>query len=330
MTCFTISINKKNHLSLNRSILFIVTCAAALLCIGACSSDSASKEKIAGEIEIEEDRSYGRAMGFGPLKNKEINEASGLAVYKGSQNLFWTHNDSWDDARIFLIQKNGRSRGEYRLQGTANRDWEDLAAGPGPEPEANYLYIGDIGDNFTLYSDYTIYRIQQPPVPSGSEEDQLSMELSGAEALRFTYPDGSHDAETLFMDPLSRDLYIVTKQEKQDRVYRYPYPQSVAATDTVEFIGTLPFNQFTSGDMSPDGRTLLLKTLKRVFIWRRDPGQSISDLLSEKPKEVLPYGTGPQEEAITVGPDGRGFYTLSESKGKPVQLYFHPPKSKKE
>ena len=114
----------------------------------------------------------------------------------------------------------------------------------------------------------------------------------------------------------------------QDRVYRYPYPQSTARTDTVEFVCELPFSQFAGGELSPDGQTLLLKTLPRIFIWHRQPGQSVSDMVCGKPKEVVPYGTGPQEEAIAFDPDRKGYYTLSESKGKPVTLYYNPLKVK--
>jgi hypothetical protein len=300
-----------------------------LFVFGTCSPDNGKKKNNPSNIEIKEDRSYGRAMAIGDIKNTDIDEASGLTVHRGRSNFLWTHNDSWDEARIFLIQKNGRFRSQYNLKGASNRDWEDIAAGPGPLPNTNYLYIGDIGDNFTIYSNYTIYRLEQPLIPSKSDKDQQSRTIGDVDKLRFAYPDGSHDAETLFIDPLTRDLYIVTKEETRDRVYHYPYPQSTTTIDTVEFVGELPFSQFTSGDLSPDGQTLLLKTLKRIFIWRRETDQSISDMLAGKPKEVLPYGTGPQEEAIAFGAEGRGYYTLSESKGKPVKLYFHPPKSKK-
>ncbi len=328
MARFTVSSHIKKYILPNRFLAITAAFLLIVIAFGGCSSDPAKKDNISDEIEIEEDRSYGRAMAIGHIKNTDIDEASGLAFYRGRTNLFWTHNDSWDGARIFLIQKNGHFRGEYNLQEASNRDWEDLAAGPGPQPDTDYLYIGDIGDNFTIYSDYTIYRIKQPAIPAESKKDPESQQVGSVDKLSYAYPDGSHDAETLFIDPLTRDLYIVTKEETQDRVYRYPYPQSTAEIDTVELVGTLPFNQFTSGDMSPDGQTLLLKTLKRIFIWRRAAGNSIPDMLSEKPKEVLPYGTGPQEEAITFGPDGRGYYTLSESKGNPVKLYFHPPKRK--
>lgn len=265
---------------------------------------------------------------MGQIDNEEIHEASGLVVYRGHPNSLWTHNDSGGEARIFLIRKNGNFRAEYHLQGATNRDWEDIAVGPGPQPDSTYLYVGDIGDNYTLYPDYVIYRFRQPKIPTGPAKGQ-SKTVTGVDKLRFVYPDGSHNAETLFIDPSTRDLYIVTKRDRQDRVYRYPYPQSTTKTDTVEFVCTLPFGRFTGGEMSADGQRLLLKTLPRIFSWQRKPGQSISEMLSQEPREVVPYGTGPQEEALAIGPKGNGYYTLSESHGKPVTLYYHPAKGKK-
>lgn len=329
MVCSTVSIYYiKKYVSPFRSPGFVIACLVILLTLGGCSSNGKKEKDFSHQVKLEMDNSYGKAMAMGQIDNKEIDEASGLVVYRGNPYFLWTHNDSEGEARIFLIQKNGHFRAEYHLQGAANRDWEDIAVGPGPHPDINYLYIGDIGDNFTFSSNYVIYRVKQPKVLTGPDKGNPSDTLAGVDKLRFVYPDGSHDAETLFIDPSTRDLYIVTRQETQDRVYRYPYPQSTAKTDTVEFVCKLPFNQFAGGELSPDGQTLLLKTLPRVFIWQRKPHQSISDLLSEKPKE-LPYGTGPQEEGIAIGPKGNGYYTLSESKGKPVTLYFHPAKSKK-
>ncbi|SHF88011.1 hypothetical protein SAMN05443144_114101 [Fodinibius roseus] len=288
-----------------------------------CSPNGQKEGGDVRQVQVEADDSYGRAMALGRVDNGEIDEASGLAVNPDHSHLLWTHNDSGDEARIFLIQKDGRFRAEYHLEGATNRDWEDLAVGPGPDPDTHYLYIGDIGDNYTFYSSYVIYRLKQPDIRSGQGGGPEGEKLSGVDALRFVYPDGSHDAETLFIDPSTRDLYIVTRQERQDRVYRYPYPQSTEKTDTVEFVGKLPFSRFAGGDLSTDGQVLLLKTLPRIFIWHRKPNQSIPEMLAGTPRE-LSYGTGPQEEAIALVPGGNGYYTLSESKGKPVTLYFHP------
>lgn len=326
MICCTISGSKKKYASNFSFFRVSMVGLLVLFILGGCTSKD-DKESNNDEVNIEEDNSFGRAMAIGHIDNKEIDEASGLVVHRGKTNYLWTHNDSGDKARIFLFQKNGRSRAEYHLQGTTNRDWEDIAIGPGPQPDSTYLYIGDIGDNFVFYSDYAIYRLKQPGIPPKSTGGQLNKTITGVDKLRFTYPDGeSHDAETLFIDPSTRDLYIVTREEIKDRVYRYDYPQSTSKIDTVAFVGELPFNMFAGGELSRDGQTLLLKTLRRIFIWHRRTNQSIPDMLSEKPKEVLPYGTGPQEEAIAIGPQKNGYYTLSESKGKSVTLYYHPAK----
>ncbi|MCW9706392.1 hypothetical protein [Fodinibius salsisoli] len=318
---------RKKYAPFFGSFRFWAILLVVLLAMGGCSPGSKNSGETHG-VTVEEDHSYGRAMGIGPIKNREIDEASGLVVHRGNPNLLWTHNDSGGEARLFLFQRNGTFRAEYHLQGTTNRDWEDIASGPGPQPNINYLYIGDIGDNYTLYFDYVIYRLKEPADPTESGKGGKSKIVTEVEELRFVYPDGSHDAETLFIDPATRDLYIVTRQETQDRVYRYTYPQSTTTTDTVEFVGKLPFAQFAGGDLSADGQTLLLKTLPQIFIWRREAGESIAEMLSNKPREVVPYGTGPQEEAIAIDPQRHGFYTLSESKGKPVTLYYNPVKSK--
>lgn len=318
------SICNRKHTLPGRPGLVVTVFLISLLTLTACSSDSKKQET--PNVNVEEDRSFARAMAIGPIKNPEMDESSGLVVHRGDHNSLWTHNDSGGEARLFLFQRKGRFQAEYLLQGATNRDWEDIASGPGPQPDTNYLYVGDIGDNFSLYFDYVIYRLKEPDIPAKSDKGKKSNIVIGVEELRFVYPDGSHDAETLFIDPSTRDLYIVTREEVQDRVYRFPYPQSTTATDTVEFVGELPFTQFAGGDLSADGQTLLLKTLPRIFIWRRENGQSIAEMLSQKPKEVVPYGTGPQEEAIALAPQRKGYYTLSESKGKPVMLYYHPLK----
>ena len=46
--------------------------------------------------------------------------------------ILWTHNDAGGENRIFAIDSNGISRGTYYLNGIENRDWEDIAVGPGP------------------------------------------------------------------------------------------------------------------------------------------------------------------------------------------------------
>src|SRR5437867_2032775 len=74
-----------------------------------------------------------------------LNEASGLVASRNNANVLWTHNDSGDSARVFALDTQGRKLGIYTLPGAANVDYEDIAIGPGPVTNVQYLYVGDIG-----------------------------------------------------------------------------------------------------------------------------------------------------------------------------------------
>lgn len=50
-----------------------------------------------------ENTSFGSAVSRGVLDNADIYEASGLAVSRHQPNFIWTHNDSGDPNRIFLL-----------------------------------------------------------------------------------------------------------------------------------------------------------------------------------------------------------------------------------
>ena len=43
-----------------------------------------------------------------------------------------------------------------------NRDWEDIAVGPGPVDGKNYVYVGEIGDNDAKYRFKRVYRFEEP------------------------------------------------------------------------------------------------------------------------------------------------------------------------
>ena len=45
------------------------------------------------------------------------------------------------------------------------------------------------------------------------------MKVEQAEQFRLAYPDGPHNAEAMFVDPESRELYIVTKEPQGARLY---------------------------------------------------------------------------------------------------------------
>lgn len=258
----------------------------------------------------------------GVLDNPEIDEASGLAPSLNNPGYLWTHNDSGDRPRLFLIDSLGQHAGTLYLGGAMNRDWEDVAIGPGPVKGRNYLYIGEIGDNKAQYNIKSIYRFEEPNYQN--REFPLRDTIKTFETIRFTYPDGRRDAETLMLDPLTRDLYIVSKRESRVKLYRLPYPQSSLEILKAELITELPFSFVVGGDISTDGTEILLKTYTEVFYWKKKPEDPIAEVLLRLPIS-LPYNTEPQGEAICWNINKSGYYTLSEeSDGVRPVLYFYP------
>lgn len=332
---------------------------------------------------------------FSPFSRGDVNappvdEASGLAVSGYSSSYLWTHNDSGDEPRIFLLDLGADSQGsdgsetasnsdgarnlygesssdansssyansktsssqllagEWTLEGASNRDWEDMAAGPGPEEGVHYLYVGEIGDNQAQYDLKIIYRFPEPDIAgiiintnsfrndsnssiynnetdntrnsnnskvSNSDTPNLStIPREQVDRILFRYPNGVQmDAEALFVDPITTNIYIITKREEPVTVYRLAWPQSTDEPVTADKVATLPFTQVTAGAISPDGSRILLKTYETIFLWTRNPEESIVDALMRPPTRI-PYTPEPQGEAIVFGSDGQRFFTLSEER----------------
>ena len=258
---------------------------------------------------------------MGPLSNQAIDEASGIAVSRQNSSYIWTHNDSGDMNRIFLIRNDGTYLGTFRLLGAGNRDWEDIAIGPGPIEDKNYLYIGEIGDNRGIYPIKYIYRLQEPDINLADSTAQW-VDVADVDRISFVYPDGiMMDAETLLVDPWTKDIYIITKREYPVTVYKLPYPQSRVDTTVAIKYGTLPFTTATAGDISADGKEILVKTYDKVFLWTRNEGETIGDAFMRQPLRV-PYTPEMQGEAIAFPEDRSGYYTLSESRGGVTPVVF--------
>ncbi len=287
-----------------------------------------------GEPITENFFEQGRSLAL--LKDKSINEASGIAASRKHMGMIWTHNDSGDKARLFLIDTLGQTRMVVYLLGARNRDWEDMAIGPGPDTTKSYLYVGETGDNLAVNRVKVVYRFPEPDFHEGE------ITVSQFDSIRFVYPDGQRDAETVMVDPITRDIYIVSKREKNLRLYRLAYPQPVTEIINAELItdrltfnslgeerGYNPryYNQVVSGDISPDGREILIKDYSSVYYWRREKGQTVPEILLTKPY-LLPYTPEPRGEAIAFAADGKGYYTLSEeADGEEPKLIFYRRKN---
>ncbi len=249
---------------------------------------------------------------IGIIRSDLLNEISGIVQGRRNPNVFWVHNDSGDKSNIYAISRHGDLLGIYRLENARNRDWEDIAAGPGPVKGIQYLYIGEIGDNEAGYPIKTVYRVPEPYVSAtGTRTDTI---LTDCTPISFTYPDGPRDAECLIVDPENADFYVLSKRDAQTHVYYAPYPQPVDTVFQIQMLGTIGVSGLTAGDISADGRYIILKNYTEVFVWHRQAGTSVFDAIS-RPPERLPYIPEPQGESIAWDIDRKGYITTSEVVG---------------
>jgi len=271
------------------------------------------------------DPDFGQRADRGLIQNDQITEASGLAASRKQLGVLWTHNDSGDESRIFVLNSAGVHLGIVRLVGVSARDWEDIAIGPGPDPGTDYLYIGDFGDNNALFDLKTIYRLREPEYHANQAVRDTA--ITDFDAITFRYPDGKRDVESLLIDPLTRDIYVVSKREAQVGVYRLAFPQSTTDVTVAERVAALNMTYVVGGDISASGLEIVIKTYTEIFYWKRERTQQVWQAFATVPVKV-PYTPEPQGEAVCWAGDDSGYFTTSEEyQNIPARLYFYPRKS---
>lgn len=243
-----------------------------------------------------------------PITPGIIDEASGLANSLNINGYLWTLQDSGKPNSLYLMSNDGKTIKEFNVPGSTNHDWEDLASGPGPIDGVNYLYIGEIGNNnLPMTATNIIYRVREISNISGAHSpDNL-------EKITFSYPDGPRDAETLLLDPLTKDIFVVSKELDKAGLYRLPYPQSTSGTITAEKLGTIPSVVFTTGgSISTDGSEILIRNYTSAFYWKRTAGETVAQTLLNGAKKQLFIAPEPQGEGICFERESKGFYTIGE------------------
>ncbi len=268
-------------------------------------------------------RSTGNSDVFSPprplaqLTDKNLPEVSGLASSASNPGLLWTHNDSGNPAIVYLVDEHLKVRLSCRLKGAKNRDWEDIAVGPGPEEGKSYLYVADIGDNSGHRGLKYIYRFEEPVL---SKKKQVT--ITRFDAIVFRLEDGKKDTEAIMVEPTTKSIYIISKREQPVYIYQLAYPYSLKDTLTAKKVISLPLTQIVAAGISADGSQILMKNYDHVYYWKTK-GSPIIEVLKQKP-QVLAYTEEPQGEAIAFNRQGTGFYTLSEKLiGEKIFLYFY-------
>lgn len=269
----------------------------------------------------------------GQVAHKELTEISGIAVSRRNRDILWAHNDSGGFARVFALRPDGSTAGVFRLAEARARDWEDLAIGPGPQADSDYLYVADTGNNALTREIVTVYRVPEPDI--APDATTASRRLTGVEALPFRFPGRPHECETLLVDPLTSDLYLVsrdrhTKQGGMSSVFLSSAPQEPGVIRSLELVARFaaPY-EIKGGDLSPDGRLVVLRAHSmtrqvKALLWSWDRGTESLSNVFQRPGIGIPARHEPQGEAIAFTPDRQGYFTISEGQGASIYRYDLP------
>jgi hypothetical protein len=203
-----------------------------------------------------------------------IHESSGLVKSRVHDDVYWTHNDSGDSARLFAVDRDGDliipphtlSYRGITVHGAENIDWEGITS-----DNSGNLYLGDIGNNRKNQELFTIYRISEPS-PS-----KVTAVFSN-QRLKVYYPDKEDsslkrrrvNAEALFW---AKDyLFIITKEDRARYSDLYAlHLEELDEENPVILIGSFDFRGMVTGaDASADGNRLAVLTYKGVWLFEAE------------------------------------------------------------
>lgn len=255
---------------------------------------------------------------LGIVASDDIVEASGLAASRVNDSTFWVINDSGNESLLHAVGAGGADLAAIAIEGVLGFDWEDIAVGPGPEPDVSYVYIGDIGDNLRLRSTISLLRLPEPDLTDSPPA------VAAATTIRLSYPAEPEDAEAMWIDPITADIFVVTKRQQDGRavVYRAP-PAPAEPTEPIPLVRVAEFDfpdngQVTAADVSTDGAVVALRGYNEVWMWlRTDLGYEATlaaePCLAPAPDEI-------QGESLSFLPGELSYVTLSEGSAKPLNL----------
>ena len=264
------------------------------------------------------------------LQSSAIREASGLTESRRHRGFLWLVNDSGADAVLHLAGSKGEDLGSVAVEAASNKDWEDLA---GFNLDGRpYLLVADTGDNAAKREFVTLYFVAEPEFsPDKKLEGSVKLEWT----VRFRYPDGSRDCESVAVDARQQKVILVSKRTHPPEVYELPLKpggtdvveaREIGTTD-VSNPGSLPSHLFdgqpTAMDITNDGNVAAILTYTGIFLFARKENESWAEALAHKPQVLAPHKL-PQAEALAFTADGKTLYGTSEGVGARLVKYHSP------
>lgn len=244
------------------------------------------------------------------LEKDAITESSGLAPSQQSPDVFWTHNDSGDEPRVFAFDRQGRHLGTSHFLGAKSKDWEDM--GSFRLNGRSYLFVADVGDNGGKRESYSIYIAREPENPKRDTR---------AIAIEFQYSDGSHNCEAVAYDGTTGVFLLIEKAVRlRSRVYQLPWPprnDANAGMLTATLVGEVAVPIATAADISADGLNLVVATYGKGYFVSRHPNETWPMALN-RPGQTIALPPRRQGESICFDAAGKNLFLTSEKRPCPL------------
>jgi len=273
----------------------------------------------------------------GILTDPRLPELSGLAFSQISDDHLWAINDGGNPNVLILLNRRGRVLREVAAGGALNTDWEDLAAVRWKG--RHYLLIADTGDNSAQRDFVTLWLIEEP-------NPRMPKSVPGpARRLDFRYPQGPRDVESMTVDPVSGDIFLLSKRTVPTVLYRLNMSDfdepSVKLAERLTALGGIEQptereirrdgalsrfrSQTTAMTLDCSGRGLLVLTYSAVYRYQRDIGQSWQDALTAQTPSKSVLSLLPQAEAMALDPECNNLYIGSERVPVPLLRFRYRP-----
>jgi hypothetical protein len=206
-------------------------------------------------------------------------ELSGIVRSKFHKNVFWVHNDSGDQPRVFAIDSTGKFYRSDRYQnqegiiiaGATNVDWEDITM-----DNRGNLVIADIGNNGNDRKDLVLYVVPEPSPVASNTTFLKKIFLKYPDQKTFnTTTDFNFDSEAIFF---ADDHFFLLSKNRSD-TYTKLYRLDQEKTDEINPLTYIEkFNiggKVTAADASIDGSRIAVITYHAIWIFQRiSPGAS--------------------------------------------------------
>lgn len=251
---------------------------------------------------------------WGGVDDLGLTELSGLTESHREPGLWYTHEDSGNSPDIVVLDTTGATVSTITVT-DALSDFEDISVAVDPATGESMIFLADIGDNALARPDISVFVAPEPDPYVDSTLAPIQLDL--------IYPWGPRNAETLIVDPLTADIFVITKKTTGNAsAYVKRAPHDVGGTFVMESVGDWSSLAMTAtgGDISPDGSRIVVRdytTTARLFF--RDGYLPLEDAFLAAPCDITIQGEF-QGEAIGFTNDGQGLVTVSE--GYAQSLYY--------